>query len=526
MPRAHVAWPGLIGIATMAGCALVLGIEGEYHNTGEGGKGGAPTTSSSTGGATSTTTSSSSSGAPITGSGGAGGMECADVGARKCTGTAQPGRLVCSEGYTWQPDDCPSEKNCDNADPGVCKDVLADCAGKTEGTPVCVGQKALKHCGPDLVSLVDTTTCKFVCLDGACTGECEPGTGKRCLPSAQVVQKCNDQGQWEDEKQCKDGTAYCDKDNAVCVVPPSCAPAGPGLTDCDPNNLSCCTSKVVPGNDAGNPPVYFYRSYDGLTYMDMSYPALVSDFLLDRYEITVGRFRSFVDFLSAHPGFQPNQDDGEYSQIPGSGWRAVAWSGKIADAATLKTALKCGGTNPSARWTWTDTPGANENKPINCITWYEAFAFCAWDGGRLPTEAEWNYAAAGGTEQRRYPWGSADVTLSKSVWNCFGDGTSGCTAGDILKVGTRTQTGGDGNFGQADLSGGMWEWTLDRFANYATFSTCHDCANLAEGAKSIRGGAWNTSKSNEAQMLTAYRNSRTPDVRSLDVGARCARSLK
>ena len=57
-------------------------------------------------------------------------------------------------------------------------------------------------------------------------------------------------------------------------------------------------------------------------------------------------------------------------------------------------------------------PGANESLPINCITWYEAFAFCAWDGGFLPTEAEWNYAAAGGSEQRAYPWSNPPTSTT------------------------------------------------------------------------------------------------------------------
>ena len=50
--------------------------------------------------------------------------------------------------------------------------------------------------------------------------------------------------------------------------------------------------------------------------------------------------------------------------------------------------------------TWTAN---NDNLPMNCITWFEAFAFCIWDGGRLPTELEWNYAAAGGSSQNVYP---------------------------------------------------------------------------------------------------------------------------
>ncbi len=50
-------------------------------------------------------------------------------------------------------------------------------------------------------------------------------------------------------------------------------------------------------------------------------------------------------------------------------------------------------------------PGTNETYAINCMTWYEAFAFWVWAGGRLPIEAEWEYAAAGGDENRLYPWG-------------------------------------------------------------------------------------------------------------------------
>ncbi len=142
----------------------------------------------------------------------------------------------------------------------------------------------------------------------------------------------------------------------------------------------------------------FYRSYDGVTYTDWSYPATVSAFRLDNYEITVGRFRKFVAAYTQHmiargAGKNPNNP-------ADPGWDS-AWDSLLpADRAALSSALE---TAPEQRFsTWT---GGNDNLPMNCIDWYEAEAFCIWDGGRLPTEAEWNYAASGGTEQHVVPVG-------------------------------------------------------------------------------------------------------------------------
>ncbi len=56
--------------------------------------------------------------------------------------------------------------------------------------------------------------------------------------------------------------------------------------------------------------------------------------------------------------------------------------------------------------TWTPSTGAQESLPMNCINWFEAYAFCIWDGGFLPSEAEWLYADVGGSGEREYPWGS------------------------------------------------------------------------------------------------------------------------
>jgi|SRR5580704_4705762 sulfatase modifying factor 1 len=75
------------------------------------------------------------------------------------------------------------------------------------------------------------------------------------------------------------------------------------------------------------------------------------------------------------------------------------------DANVSPTDAHLSSCSPAA--TWTPSPSGSENLPINCVDWAEAYAFCIWDGGFLPSDAEWEYAAAGGSEQREYPWGSA-----------------------------------------------------------------------------------------------------------------------
>jgi formylglycine-generating enzyme required for sulfatase activity len=184
----------------------------------------------------------------------------------------------------------------------------------------------------------------------------------------------------------------------------------------------------------------------------------------------------------------------------------------------LIAAIKCDATDQ----TWTDTPGSNETRPMNCVTWYEAMAFCAWDGGYLPTEAEWNYAAAGGDQQRAYPWSSpaASVTIDGSYasYGCLGDGIQGCLLNDLLPVGTKPA--GDGRWGQSDLGGNVSEWTLDRNAPYAT--PCTDCANLAPSQeRMVRGGDFEYGPD---RLRTSFRDYITPSLRHPVMGIRCARA--
>ncbi|MCL4751971.1 MAG: formylglycine-generating enzyme family protein [Myxococcales bacterium] len=267
----------------------------------------------------------------------------------------------------------------------------------------------------------------------------------------------------------------------------------------------------------------FLRGYDAVSYTDSGYPATVSDFRLDTYEVTVARFRAFVKAGKGTQASPPAAGAGQHPNIAGSGWQA-SWNSKLAaSTAALETALAC---NPSYA-TYGDQPGPDDARPVNCVTWYDAFAFCAWDGARLPTEAEWNFASAGGTEQRVFPWSSpptattVDATYASyyldGVSQCFGDGVAGCSREDLLPVGSLSK--GAGRYGSMELSGNVWEWVLDTYSNPYPLP-CVNCYATAGSGRTMRGGSF---FGNPATILSSARSFATPESRLFSVGVRCAR---
>jgi formylglycine-generating enzyme required for sulfatase activity len=206
-----------------------------------------------------------------------------------------------------------------------------------------------------------------------------------------------------------------------------------------------------------------------------------------------------------------------------AGWDPTWNTSLTANTAALVAAVKCDANFQS----WTDTPGTNEALPMNCITWYEAAAFCAWDGGFLPTEAQWNYAAAGGDEQRAYPWSNppSSLAIDCSYANYYVDMPAGTycvngTTSGLNRVGSESPKG-DGRYGQADLASNIWEWTLDWYQSpYA--NPCNDCAALAPGSgRVIRNGCFNCVASD---LRGASRGLFSPGTRNIDLGVRCARA--
>ncbi|HXN46782.1 MAG TPA: SUMF1/EgtB/PvdO family nonheme iron enzyme [Bryobacteraceae bacterium] len=307
---------------------------------------------------------------------------------------------------------------------------------------------------------------------------------------------------------------------------PSCMVSGPGLTNCGSAGESCCTSLPVAGGT-------FYRTYsntvNGLTEAD---PASVSSFRLDKYLVTVGRFRQFV--AAWNGPWKPPAGSGKHAHLnQGKGLAATGGGferGWVAsdDGNVALTNLACMGllfpphVAASSYGTWTPSASTQENLPITCVNWYEAYAFCIWDGGFLPSEAEFVYAAAGGSEQREYPWGTTDpgVGFSYAIYGCYYPSLLGTCTGVVNLAPVGTASLGAGKWDQMDLAGNLWEWSLDWSAPYV--SPCMDCANLATGTeRATQGGNFNTGTSD----FPPARHANNPaDTGAYAYGIRCARA--
>ena len=244
---------------------------------------------------------------------------------------------------------------------------------------------------------------------------------------------------------------------------------------------------------------------DGMPFEAPVHKVTIRSFWMDTHEVTVEEFARFVAATSYK------------TEAETFGWSTAF---DVNDGRWKKT--------NGASWRHPDGPTSNAvaTEPVCQISWNDAAAYAKWAGKRLPTEAEWEFAARGGLTQNEYSWGNElrpNGTLMANWWQ--GSFPNQDTREDGFAGRAPVKSFAANGYGLHDMIGNVWEWCADWYAEdgYEQSSGDNPKGPKDGSERVMRGGSWMCAENFCSNYRVAARSHATPDSGLNNLGFRCVR---
>jgi sulfatase modifying factor 1 len=247
---------------------------------------------------------------------------------------------------------------------------------------------------------------------------------------------------------------------------------------------------------------------EGMPFESPAHTVKVDSFLIDEHEVTVAEFAKFVEATGYKTEAEKygwsgvfDFDAGEWRRVDGADWRHPEGKNSV----------------------------VKDNEPVCQISWNDATEYAKWAGKRLPSEAEFEYAARGGLAGKKYAWGDELKPNGKFLANWWqGSFPDKNTVEDGFLSRAPVKSFAPNGYGLYDMTGNVWEWTSDWFdENYYSVSPQKNPKGASSGTeKSIRGGSFLCAENFCSNYRVAGRSRSAPDSGLNNLGFRCARDVK